>query len=494
MRRSEEDCVLPPGKQTFVDAMTRALRSVPAVVSVTFTGSFIDREDLSGISDIDVVVLVRRLTADTFAACRGAVGSVSPDLLGLQKHALRINDTFGPLKFDEPGVVVVHLMVYDLAGHRDHVLLSPFTCLDWERSGVVEGPSLREVYPVLRLQPRDFVEARRGLRNYVEDLEAGVVSYRRYDFRDGKPTLVLDRMGVDGKAAGEFAYHIVRNTMTNYLKLIDGRNTTVAAEELGTRWKAVLPQTARHVPFFEELVACKLGRSRSFPVGSVERCATFLSDFEAELDQVWTRQATRVVFVRHGRTGLNDGSFLGQRRDPALVAQAIEGPPERAAKWDSVWSSPLLRARQTAGFLAPGENVKVDVRLSEIDYGAAEGMTLGDLEREFPSVPAAWRAGQDVPFPGGESSGDVCKRLDGFLADLAASPAAGPVLVVSHNVVLRCLLGHAYDLPISKWHLIPVDHLEQLEFLSLHGRLFPNLTRDQKGRLTDSVQPALVTF
>ena len=494
MKPSDETTLLPVVKQTFVKELSRSLRAIPDVVSVTFTGSFVDRADLSGISDIDVIVLVRRLTADTFAACRKAAGKAAPDLLGLGDHVVRINDTFGPLKFDEPGVVVVHLMIYDLAGHRDHVLQSPFTCLDWERSAIVDGPSLRDVYPVFRLQPRDFVEARRGLRNYVDDLASGVVSYRRYEFREVNPIQVVDRMRVDGKAIGEFAYHILRNTITNYLKLIDGRNTTVPAEELGARWKEALPGSARHVAFFEDLATRKLGGSGVYPADSAQRCTAFLADFEAELDQVWTKQATRIVFVRHGRTGLNDGSFLGQRRDPALLPPEFELSSTGEEHWAEVWSSPLLRARQTAELLAPGQPMNVDARLAEIDYGDVEGLTLADLEVAFSSVSAAWREGRDVAFPGGESSADVWNRLEAFTGELGASYPGGPVLVVSHNVVLRCLLGHSFGLPIRCWHLIPVDHLERFNFLMLGGKLFPNVTREQKGRLTDAVQPPLGSY
>ena len=81
-------------------------------------------------------------------------------------------------------------MVYDLQSHRQHVILSPFTCLDWERSENVVGIRLKEIFPVGRLQPRDFMEARRGIENYFSDIKNGCVTYREYAFYESKVTEV----------------------------------------------------------------------------------------------------------------------------------------------------------------------------------------------------------------------------------------------------------------------------------------------------------------
>ena len=39
-------------------------------------------------------------------------------------------------------------MYYDIEAHKNHVIESPFTCYDWERSKSYIGKSLREIYPV----------------------------------------------------------------------------------------------------------------------------------------------------------------------------------------------------------------------------------------------------------------------------------------------------------------------------------------------------------
>ena len=72
-----------------------------------------------------------------------------------------INSTFGPIKITKKNHLPIHLMIYDVKSHTEHVITSPFTCYDWERSNLYIGKPLRKIFSVSHLQLRDFYEARR---------------------------------------------------------------------------------------------------------------------------------------------------------------------------------------------------------------------------------------------------------------------------------------------------------------------------------------------
>jgi alpha-ribazole phosphatase len=461
--------------------MASSLCEIPSVCSVTFTGSFVERPGLAGISDIDVIVIVDVLTAEVFAACRAAALAVPPALLGLPDHRIHINDTFGPLKFDAPGTIVVHLMVYDLAGHRDHVLQSPFTCLDWERSPHCAGHSLRDLYPVLALQPRHFLAARRSLANYIEDIAAGSISYRCHEFTTTGRTERIARLPLDARHQGEYACHIVRNLVANYSKLLLQKNTQLAEDDLLDFWRTHLPACGEFIDWFRALLVVKRARGHDFPADTVPRTRAFLATFATTLHETWEHSATRHTFVRHARTALNDGTFLGQGRDPGI----LESPPALSSAPTRVLVSPALRCRLTAAALAPGASVTTDARLHEIDYGTAEGLSFGELATRYPDLPDSWGRGEDPRFPSGENTADVAARLSAFLADLDRTP--GPALIVTHNVVLRCLLGSALAVPPVRWHLIPINHVETITVYRFAGRTYLDLTPEQTARITDAV-------
>lgn len=479
MKLSEAFTGLESAKAHFACSVTRALQSIPGLRSVTFTGSFVEKAGLACISDIDVVVVVESLTQACFAACQSAVTSVAPADLGLPNHRLIINDTFGPLKFDQPGVIVIHLMVYDLDTHRDHVLKSPFTCLDWERSLFYTGCSLRTIYPVLPLQPRQFFEARRSLNNYLEDIASGKISYRRHHFADGIRSEIVERLHLDRRHQGEYAFHIVRNLVANYAKLVRQENRQPTEAALLDFWRQHLPNCSDFIDWFGRLSVLKHARQSDFPADTADRTQEFLRSFSRELEHTWKQRATRHLFVRHASTDLNDGTFLGQRRDPPISVK----PAALAVTPRNVFTSPALRCRHTATALAPDPTATVDARLHEIDYGRAEGLTFAALAANHPEMAIGWQRGEDPSFPEGENTSVVADRLNSFLDELPEEPS----LVVTHNVVLRCLLGAGLGLPLSSWHRIPVAHLESFEVLRLEGATYLDLSARQIAEISDAL-------
>ena len=102
-------------------------------------GSFVNQKDLTGISDIDTVVICKNLNEKLFNSCIEVVKNIDLKKCGLNNYSLKINPTFGPLKFDRSNIAVVHLMIYSVESHRQHVIKSPFTCFDWERSPIKKG-------------------------------------------------------------------------------------------------------------------------------------------------------------------------------------------------------------------------------------------------------------------------------------------------------------------------------------------------------------------
>jgi broad specificity phosphatase PhoE len=131
--------------------------------------------------------------------------------------------------------------------------------------------------------------------------------------------------------------------------------------------------------------------------------------------------------------------------DPGLTKLGSD-QAEATARWlqgaglQALFSSPLRRARETAGAIAAatGLPVQLDSRLRE--------RWNWDGTQTFEAFLADWdRSAQDRDFTlgNGESSRSAGERMRAFVADLSGGP--GPVAAVSHGGVttdlLRTLLG-----------------------------------------------------
>jgi probable phosphoglycerate mutase len=151
-----------------------------------------------------------------------------------------------------------------------------------------------------------------------------------------------------------------------------------------------------------------------------------------------------LAFVRHGETLDNrDGRLLGRSNPPLtpkgrLQARAVATALVADAPI-TVYTSPLGRAVQTAGFIAHacGAEVVVDERLIEIDYGAWERRPLAEVPRDAASVssdPAA-------SFPEGESLVDVAHRVVPFCEEMLSRD--GLVVAVTHVSPVKAAVAWA---------------------------------------------------
>jgi probable phosphoglycerate mutase len=181
---------------------------------------------------------------------------------------------------------------------------------------------------------------------------------------------------------------------------------------------------------------------------------------------------TVTMLLRHGETPLSVDKRFSGRGDVALtdrgVAQA-EAAARRlaAAKVDApkiaaVVSSPLRRARQTAGIVADalGLEVEVDDGLAESDFGEWEGLTFAEASERDPDALAAWLGDPRIAPPGGESMATTGTRVEAARARIMAAYPDATVVAVSHVTPIKLMLREALAASIDavfRIHLEPAS-------------------------------------
>lgn len=164
----------------------------------------------------------------------------------------------------------------------------------------------------------------------------------------------------------------------------------------------------------------------------------------------------RLIFVRHARTHLNvvGGVQGGGPLDEVGRAQALALAERLAGEHISaVYSSPALRARQTAGPLAGrlGLPVRRSVLLRDLDYGRFAGALRADVMRDAPGLLERWRASpHTVGFEGGDSLADMRSRITRFISRAARVHAGATVLASTHDSPVRVAVSLALGLDDSQ--------------------------------------------
>lgn len=152
---------------------------------------------------------------------------------------------------------------------------------------------------------------------------------------------------------------------------------------------------------------------------------------------------SQLLVIRHGQTewsatgrhtGLTDIPLTEQGRAEALAAS------NTLADWsvDHVYSSPLVRARETAELVGLDQEITIDADLVEWDYGVYEGIRTSETREEIPD----WSVWTHEIFEG-ETVEHVGERADCFLERVTSECANDNVAVFAH--------GHFLSILIARW-------------------------------------------
>ena len=157
---------------------------------------------------------------------------------------------------------------------------------------------------------------------------------------------------------------------------------------------------------------------------------------------------TTLYLARHGETEWHAEHRYAGVSDVPLTARGLEQAAALAewaatASLAAIVASPLSRARRSAepAAQAAGLPLRIDGRLIEIDFGAGEGMSPGELAATYPEDWAGFeRRPARHPLPGGEPGVDGIARAMPALVELTEEFPDGRVLVVMHATLMRLLL------------------------------------------------------
>jgi alpha-ribazole phosphatase len=158
---------------------------------------------------------------------------------------------------------------------------------------------------------------------------------------------------------------------------------------------------------------------------------------------------SRLILVRHCEPQEDARGLCYGRLDIGLSDAGREHAQRLAEalarhEWDAVYSSPRLRARETA--VAVNRDVVIDDDLREIDFGDLEGRSYDEIAATDPELYRAWmERPTTVHFPGGESFAELKVRALEALDRIRAAHQAA--VVVTHGGVLRAGLAAWLGMP-----------------------------------------------
>jgi probable phosphomutase (TIGR03848 family) len=173
---------------------------------------------------------------------------------------------------------------------------------------------------------------------------------------------------------------------------------------------------------------------------------------------------TTVLLVRHGQTPTTGSTLPGRAPGLNLADTGVEQARRAAeriaelANVDAVYSSPLERARQTAGPIATalGTRAAVVKGLVECDFGDWTGRDIKQLVK-LPEWQTVQHAPSTFRFPNGESFAEMQHRMVTTIDDLRARHPGGTIVCVSHADPIKSLVAHAVGTHLDLFQRIVIS-------------------------------------
>ena len=170
-----------------------------------------------------------------------------------------------------------------------------------------------------------------------------------------------------------------------------------------------------------------------------------------------------LLIVRHGETEWNAEGRIQGHTDIGLSengAQQARSLGQRLAdrQIDVAYSSDLKRTSETARLALGDRNVVLNEtpRLREYHKGIFEGMTLTEIQTQFPDeYPKYLEKDLSYAPEGGETTRDVSTRMASIFQEIKAKHLDETVLVVSHGGALRAAMVSLLGMPLEgNWSFV----------------------------------------
>jgi broad specificity phosphatase PhoE len=176
--------------------------------------------------------------------------------------------------------------------------------------------------------------------------------------------------------------------------------------------------------------------------------------------------APRVTLICHATTrALRAATFGGD--DPIddvgrTKAERLAGTVRRA---DQVWTSPALRACETASAL--GLTATVDERLRDCDFGRWTGRKLSQVIVREPRKLISWMSDPSSAPHGGETIPQVMERVAAWMGE--PDRAKVHTVAITHASVIRAAIVYVIQAQLQSFWRIDVAPLS-LTDLRTNGR------------------------
>ena len=189
------------------------------------------------------------------------------------------------------------------------------------------------------------------------------------------------------------------------------------------------------------------------------------------------KRLLKIYITRHGETEWNIQKRLQGWRDSELTENGIKnamslGVRLKGVNFNTIYSSPSTRTMMTANLISADRDIPIIINsnLKEINMGDWEGKTHSYIEEHYPNEYFSfWNTPHLYTPINGETYIELHSRVIKALNEIKNHHDSGNVLIVTHTVVIKCLLAFFKNQPLEKLWEPPFIHDTSLSVVEIES-------------------------
>ena len=191
----------------------------------------------------------------------------------------------------------------------------------------------------------------------------------------------------------------------------------------------------------------------------------------------YLRMVLRLFFVRHGLSSFNAKGLIQGRTDESYLTEEgyyqakLTGEILNQVNIDEIYSSPLVRASETAKTIEKHLNknleIQYDQNLLEVDLANWSGLKTSEIKEKFKSEYQIWKSNpENLSIKRDDESYYEpikelfiqAKKFIDAITNKNSNYENKNILIIAHNAILRCLILHLIDKPNRGFRKIKLDN------------------------------------
>lgn len=173
-----------------------------------------------------------------------------------------------------------------------------------------------------------------------------------------------------------------------------------------------------------------------------------------------------IYLIRHGLTESNRKKIYAGWGEEPLIQEGIDDLLQTARKLKEleikkIYSSPIQRAVQTAGYIKRFLKVTVEIEddLKEMKMGPWEGLSEEEVAEKFPQEWKIWNSRPSaLKINGRETLKELQLRALKAVKKISDNSKGTRILAVTHVALIRVLIIHHNQLPLDDYRKIDIPN------------------------------------